>query len=195
MNTSGNDCKVADSIVEFVGHFYKKGDKFDCSDFDVCLWEKPWEDIVDNVEVENDCLGQIIEDKKNLVLFKEDCFSMEIGSIISLSPYSYDSGIQWMVSEVGFNEVFNEFNDDVIKLGLFQFYRKCSPASKQVQVDTLDRLLLDLKLEVINEEPKIIRVLTVWSFTSFGSGEDTDYEWDLIGTIDITKITSILESR
>jgi hypothetical protein len=167
-----------DSIVEFVGFFYKKGDKTSCDDFDDCLWEKPWEEVT--------------EDDNDSVIFKEDCFSMKVNSIVSLFDDTCQSGIEYMVDELGFNEVFKDFEEEIIKLGL-------SKNKKLLEVqetrESLEDVLYGLKCDItINKrQPEVVKLLTVWSFSTVGSGEDADFDWGLVGTIDQSKIRTIVE--
>lgn len=167
-----------DSIVEFVGFFYKNGDKTCCDDFDNCLWEK--------------YLEEVTEEHNEGVIFKEDCFCMKVNSIVSLFDDTCRSGLEFMIDQTGFNEVFRDFEEEIIKLGLSKNKKLLETHESK---ETIDIVVDNLKFDIIeaNKKPDVVKLLTVWSFTTIESGEDTDFEWDLIGTIEHSKIRNIVE--
>jgi hypothetical protein len=117
---------------------------------------------------------------------------MKVNSIVSLFDDTRYSGLEYMIDECGFYEVFKDFGKEIIKLGLAK-NKKLSEV--QDTRESLEDVLYGLKCDItINKrKPEVVKLLTVWSFSTVGSGEDADFEWDLVGTIDQSKIRTIVE--
>ena len=162
-----------DSLVEFVGTYYRKNESYDSSNFVDYLWEKFWVDAVEEIPNVENC-------DRNLVRFKEDIFCMEMTSVIPLCQSAIQSGIQWAIEQEGF-DVFKEFREELINLGLERF--------KELEQKCLPKKKFDFTL--ITEKPTLVRVLTCWSFQHV----DDDCYWDLEGIVKHNQICSLIKGK
>lgn len=176
-----------DSLIEFVGMFFYKDQKYDCEDFDDWIWEKSWEDITIDIVPKKYVNDEIIPNSLNQVKFNEDCFAMRMETIISLSPTSHLSGMEHVIEGVGKKDVFESFELILLVEGLKQFAAASKiNESKPIKIGTL---ILDGPSS--KEKPDLIRILTVWSYTCTGDGEDCE-DWNFEGILEHNKISSII---
>jgi hypothetical protein len=177
-----------DCIIEFICYYVKKDTKWLTSDILDGFFEKPLEEVTILLPANKDIDQRILylESDQERIQFKEDCFCMELNSTLALDPYTLKPGLTWQIEECGFQETFKDFKDDLIKLGLEKFKKANEPSN--LPQPTLNDIFKDIFL--VQKEITIIRLLTVWSFNTSGSGEDTEFEWNLVGTIDQKDLTN-----
>lgn len=173
---------VSDIIV-FVGMWFRKGDAYNAENLENYLLEKPLEEVTETIPLDMSGRDEPNSIWFNTVKFKEDCFAMHMESVISTSMIAGpDWGLQMMINEIGFDEVFKDFRTDLINLGKAQLEKINEPPKSESF--KLDDIFIDLTLE--QKSVSAVRVFTAWSFWVSSDGEDT--EWDLVGIIDPNKI-------
>ena len=165
-----------DSIIEFIGMYFYKGQQVDCEYFDDYIWEKPWEEITESISDENSMVITKIQDKwaavdGNLVCFKEDCFMMKIENLISLNPISVESGMQDLIEGLGCKKVFEDFEKQLIIICKEQY------AKRKEYIGKADMTL--------------IRILTVWYYLD--GMENTT--WDFMGNIDYDELAIFIRNK
>lgn len=189
---------MADSLIEFVGMFFAKGSEHNCEDFDDYIWEKPWNDNEITEDVKSSTqnsdsvpkIQEVWEAFENKVRFKVDCFAMKMNSIIPLSPTTLQSGMEDVIENIGVEETFKDFREDLIKLGLEQYNKlKQRPEPEKFTLENIEMELIETIKDFY-----IIRLLTVWSYSIYGR-EEPDEEWNLIGTLDHNKISELIITK
>ena len=174
---------MIDSIVEFVGLVFKKGEKYSCNDFDEdYLWEEIWEDNCESVEPEKDCNGFVYDD--NLVKFTKNCFAVKMDSIINPSSFHHQSGLECEIEVVGFMDVFENWKDDIIKL--------CKDKLKKENELRINPDHIGIKPDPPTD---FIRVFTAWLYTSIPPFGYYETEFELLGTVNLNSLEIIKNEK
>ena len=159
-------------ILIFTGFWFYKDKVYNMDNFDNCFLEKSWDEVTSQSTLYEDSLR-----------FEKDCFAMELETVIPSSRIVDRWGMQMMIDEIGFDDVFKDFQTKLINLGKEQLKKMNEPPKLKPKADFSDFEGLLLKQEPV----EAVRIFTAWDFWISHDGEDSD--WKLVGIIDPDKIT------